>query len=98
MGGLLEIENLVVEFQTPGGVLQAVNGISYGVAPGEIVALVGESGSGKSVSALAVLGLVPTPPGRIASGHIRFDVNALLIIDAKAIRGIRGRHISIIFQ
>ena len=98
MGGLLEIENLAVEFQTPGGVLQAVNGISYGVAPGEIVAIVGESGSGKSVSALAVLGLVPQPPGRIASGHIRFDGNDLLGMDAEAIRGIRGRHISMIFQ
>ncbi len=72
MGGLLEIENLVVEFQTPGGVLQAVNGISYGVAAGEIVALVGESGSGKSVSALAVLGLVPTPPGRALWSSDRF--------------------------
>ena len=98
MGGLLEIENLAVEFQTPGGVLQAVNGISYGVAAGEIVALVGESGSGKSVSALAVLGLVPTPPGRIVSGHIRFDGDDLLSMDAKAIRDIRGRHISMIFQ
>ena len=98
MGGLLEIENLAVEFQTPGGVLQAVNGISYGVDAGEIVALVGESGSGKSVSALAVLGLVPTPPGRIASGHIRFDGNDLLSMDEEAIRGIRGRHISMIFQ
>jgi oligopeptide/dipeptide ABC transporter ATP-binding protein len=98
LGGLLEIENLVVEFQTPGGVLQAVNGISYGVDAGEIVALVGESGSGKTVSALAVLGLVPRPPGRIASGHIRFDGNDLLSMDAEALRAIRGRHISMIFQ
>ncbi len=98
MGRLLEIENLAVEFQTPSGVLQAVDGISYGVAPGEIVAIVGESGSGKSVSALAVLGLVPQPPGRIASGHIRFDGNDLLGMDAEAIRDIRGRHISMIFQ
>jgi oligopeptide/dipeptide ABC transporter ATP-binding protein len=98
LGGLLEIENLAVEFQTPGGVLQAVNGISYGVGAGEIVALVGESGSGKSVSALAVLGLVPRPPGRIVSGHIRFEGNDLLSMDSEAIRDVRGRHISMIFQ
>jgi len=95
---LLTIENLVVEFNTPAGVVQAVNGISYSVAEGEIVAIVGESGSGKSVSARAVLGLVPDPPGKIVSGSIWFDSVDLLGLDDQSIRDLRGKDISMVFQ
>jgi len=95
---LLTIENLVVEFNTPAGVVQAVNGISYYVAEGEIVAIVGESGSGKSVSARAVLGLVPDPPGKIVSGSIWFDSVDLLGLDDQSIRDLRGKDISMVFQ
>ena len=65
MSRLLEIEDLRVEFQTQTGTVKAVDGISYSVAAGETVAVVGESGCGKSVSALSVLRLVPSPPGKI---------------------------------
>ncbi|VAW14129.1 Oligopeptide transport ATP-binding protein OppD (TC 3.A.1.5.1) [hydrothermal vent metagenome] len=98
MGDLLAIDDLVVEFRTQGSVIQAVNGISYSVAAGEIVAIVGESGSGKSVSARAVLGLVPDPPGKIVSGSIRFNGTDLLGLDDRDIRDLRGKDISMVFQ
>jgi len=98
LGDLLAIDNLVVEFRSHSGVIQAVNGISYSVAAGEIVAIVGESGSGKSVSARAVLGLVPDPPGKIVSGSIRFEGTDLLGLDDRAIRKLRGKDISMVFQ
>jgi len=95
---LLVIKDLVVEFSTPVGVVQAVNGISYSVGEGEIVAIVGESGSGKTVGARAILGLVPSPPGKVVSGSISFDGTDLLGLDDKAIRDIRGKDISMVFQ
>ncbi len=95
---LLEIENLRVEFQSPGGRVQAVDGISYSVDPGSTVAVVGESGCGKSVSALAILGLVPSPPGRVTGGVVRFEGRDLLTLSDNEIRDIRGRQISMIFQ
>ena len=98
MGELLTIENLVVEFQTPAGVVQAVNSISYSVSAGEIVALVGESGSGKSVSARAILGLVPSPPGKIVGGTIVFDGTDLLGLGDEQIREMRGQDIAMVFQ
>ncbi|RMD64518.1 MAG: ABC transporter ATP-binding protein [Alphaproteobacteria bacterium] len=99
MGCLLEVENLSVEFALPGGgVVPAVNDVSYNVSEGEIIAVVGESGSGKSVSALAILGLVPQPPGRIVGGVIRFQGQNLLDLDEDGIRRVRGRKIAMIFQ
>jgi len=98
LGDLLAIDDLVVEFRTQGSVIQAVNGISYSVAAGEIVAIVGESGSGKSVSARAVLGLVPDPPGKVVSGSIRFDGTDLLGLNDRAIRDLRGKDIAMVFQ
>ncbi|MFV2034402.1 MAG: ABC transporter ATP-binding protein [Halocynthiibacter sp.] len=95
---LLAVKDLVVEFNTAGGVVRAVSGISYSVAAGEIVAIVGESGSGKTVSARAVLGLVPSPPGKVVSGSIIFDGTDLLGLDDGAIRNIRGKEISMVFQ
>jgi oligopeptide/dipeptide ABC transporter ATP-binding protein len=94
---LLEVEDLEVDFASPDGLVRAVGGISYGVAEGETVAVVGESGCGKSVSALAILGLVPSPPGRVA-GSIRFAGRDLLTLSEDEIRAVRGRQIAMIFQ
>ncbi|MCH8189620.1 MAG: ABC transporter ATP-binding protein, partial [Proteobacteria bacterium] len=98
MSHLLEIENLSVEFQSPGGRVQAVDGVSYSVDSGSTVAVVGESGCGKSVSALAILGLVPSPPGRVTDGAVRFEGRDLLTLSENEIRDIRGKQISMIFQ
>ena len=95
---LLEIRDLVTQFDTTAGTVQAVDGISYTVEEGETVAVVGESGCGKSVSALSVLRLIPNPPGRIASGSIRFMGRDLLSLDEEEIREIRGRDIGMVFQ
>jgi len=94
---LLEIENLQTHFRTPEGVNRAVDGISLTVEAGETVAIVGESGCGKTVTAYSILRLVPEPPGRIA-GAIRFEGVDLLKLDDRAMRDIRGNHISMIFQ
>ena len=95
---LLEIRDLVTQFETTAGTVQAVDGISYTVEEGETVAVVGESGCGKSVSALSVLRLIPNPPGRIASGSIHFMGRDLLSLDEEEIREIRGRDIGMVFQ
>ncbi|BBO70428.1 ABC transporter ATP-binding protein [Desulfosarcina alkanivorans] len=95
---LLEIRGLSVHFHTPEGIGRAVESVSLSIAPGETLGLVGESGCGKSVTALAVMGLVPSPPGRIAAGEIHFDGKDLLRIDPESLRRIRGRKIGMIFQ
>jgi len=95
---LLEIENLSVHFHIPEGVARAVDGISFHLAAGETIGLVGESGCGKSVTALSILGLIPSPPGRIESGKIMFSHQNLLDLDFESLRKIRGRKISMIFQ
>ena len=94
----LEIENLHVHFVTAHGRVRAVEGLSYSVRPGEMVAIVGESGSGKSVSALAVMRLLPPNTARILDGTVKFDGRSLLELDDEEMRKIRGRHISMIFQ
>ncbi|TGV06359.1 ATP-binding cassette domain-containing protein, partial [Mesorhizobium sp. M00.F.Ca.ET.186.01.1.1] len=70
---LLQVENLRVHFKTYGGEVQAVRGVTFHVDRGETLAVVGESGCGKSVTAQAIMGLIPNPPGRIVDGQIRFD-------------------------
>jgi len=95
---LLEIENLSVHFHTPEGVARAVDGLSFDLAVGETIGLVGESGCGKSVTSLSILGLIPSPPGRIESGKIMFGRQNLLDLDLESLRKIRGRQISMIFQ
>ena len=95
---LLEIENLSVHFHIPEGAARAVDGISLHLAAGETVGLVGESGCGKSVTSLSILGLIPSPPGRIESGKIMFCRQNLLDLDPESLRKIRGRQISMIFQ
>ncbi|MDP1804023.1 MAG: ABC transporter ATP-binding protein [Acidimicrobiales bacterium] len=95
---LLSIEDLRVHFHTDAGVVKAVDGISWSVTPGETLGIVGESGSGKSVSALAVMGLVPVPPARYESGRILFKGRDLIAAGEKERRAIRGKEISMIFQ
>jgi oligopeptide transport system ATP-binding protein len=95
---LLSIRDLVVEFRTEDGVVHAVDGISYDIFPGETLGIVGESGSGKSVSTLALLGLIPQPPGRIASGTAMFKGRDLLKLKKKALRDFRGKEVAMIFQ
>src|SRR6516164_5962738 len=94
---LLEVENLQTHFRTPDGINRAVDGVSFHVEEGETLAIVGESGCGKSVTAMSMLRLIPQPPGRIA-GAIRFEGRDLLALDDRAMRGIRGNDISMIFQ
>jgi oligopeptide/dipeptide ABC transporter ATP-binding protein len=98
MAKLLEIENLRTQFFTSGGVVHAVDDVSYDINEGEAVALVGESGCGKSVSALSVLRLIPWPPGRIVGGSIRFMGRDLLKLSDSEIRKVRGHQIAMVFQ
>jgi len=95
---LLQIEDLSVHFHIPEGVARAVDGVSLSLAAGETVGLVGESGCGKSVTALSILGLLPSPPAAIDSGKILFNGRNLLDLDRESLRKIRGRHIAMIFQ
>ena len=95
---LLQIEDLSVGFHLPEGVVRAVDKVSLNLARGETLGLVGESGCGKTVTSLSILGLVPSPPGRIEAGCIQFDGQNLLDMDIERLRQIRGRDISMIFQ
>ncbi len=95
---ILEIEDLVVEFATEDGAVRAVDGLSLSIGAREIVGLVGESGCGKSVTALALLGLVPSPPGRVSAGCLRFDGQELHQLDEAGLRKLRGAGIAMIFQ
>ncbi len=95
---LLEVEDLYVQFSTSRGIVRAVEGLSFHVDPGEIVAIVGESGSGKSVSALSIMRLLPRHTGRIPKGRVTFDGRDLLMLSEEQMRELRGRDISMIFQ
>ena len=95
---LLAIRGLSVHFKTNGGLGRAVDTIDLFIAPGETLGLVGESGCGKTVTAMAVMGLVPSPPGRVTGEAIRFDGLNLLDADSETRRRIRGRDMGMIFQ
>ena len=95
---VLEIDDLHVHFVTSHGTVRAVEGVAYHVNAGEMVAIVGESGSGKSVSALAVMRLLPPQSARIVKGSIKFQGRSLLDLDDDDMRQVRGRSISMIFQ
>ncbi len=97
MERLLEVRDLKTYFYLRNATVKAVDGISFWIAPGEMVGLVGESGSGKSVTALSVLRLIP-PPGRILSGQVIFQDRDLLTLPEAELNSTRGRAISMIFQ
>jgi peptide/nickel transport system ATP-binding protein len=95
---ILDIADLKTWFFTRDGIVRAVDGVSLHVMPGETLAVVGESGCGKTVTALSVLRLIPSPPGRIVSGSIRFAGRNLLKLSEAEMRQVRGNEISMIFQ
>jgi len=95
---LLEVEGLRTYFYTRGGVIRAVDDVSFSLRRGETLGIVGESGSGKSVTCYSLLGLIPKPPGKIVSGHAKFGEVDLLNCSEQILRQIRGKRISMIFQ
>ncbi len=95
---ILEVEGLRTLFFTRQGLVRAVDGLSFHVNRGEVLAIVGESGCGKSITALSVMRLVPTPPGRIESGTVKLAGRDLLALDEEEMRAVRGNDISMIFQ
>ncbi|MGF9910443.1 ABC transporter ATP-binding protein [Brevibacillus porteri] len=95
---LLTIDNLRVNFKTYGGEVQAVRGVSFYVDKGETVAIVGESGCGKSVTAQAIMGLIPNPPGKIVGGKVVFEGAQISHLPKKELLGIRGTQIGMVFQ
>ncbi len=97
MDPLLQVEGLRVAFDTPRGRALAVDGVDFALAPGETLCIVGESGCGKSVTALSVMGLVPSPPATV-TGRIRFEGRDLLGLSRRALADLRGDRLAMIFQ
>src|SRR6185436_3334177 len=95
---LLEVQGLETTFKTPDGIVHAVNGVSFQLQEGETLGVVGESGCGKSVTMLSILGLIPSPPGKIVTGSANFFGRDLLKMSVDEIREIRGAQISMVFQ
>ena len=95
---ILEVRDLCVEFQTVEGRVQAVDHLSYTLHKGEKLGIVGESGSGKSVSSLAMMQLIPNPPGRVTGGEILYKGRDLVKLSEKEMQKLRGNEISMIFQ
>ena len=95
---LLQVEDLRTYFHTRGGVVRAVDGVSFDIRKGETLGIVGESGSGKSVACYSLLRLIPQPPGRFESGRAMFDGTDLLHCSDEELRKIRGNRLSMIFQ
>ena len=98
MATLLEVKNLQTRFYTKSGIVQAVNGVSFSINEGEIVAVVGESGCGKSVTMRSIMRLVPDPPGKIEAEKVLFQGVDLFSLNEEEIRRIRGKDIAMIFQ
>ena len=95
---LLEVDDLATHFFTRDGIVRAVDGVSFTVRRGEVLAIVGESGCGKSVTSLSIMRLIASPPGRIVRGRVLFEGRDLLQLSEPEMRGIRGDAISMIFQ
>src|SRR5213080_458731 len=95
---LLEIDNLNIAFETSRGDVRPVRDVSFTIYPGQTVALVGESGCGKSVTAMSILRLIPSPPGKVLGGQINFDGRDLLHLSEREMRSVRGKEIAMIFQ
>ena len=96
-GPLLEVRDLCVEFPTRHGTLRALDGVSFDIAPGEILGIVGESGAGKSLTGAAIIGLLE-PPGRVCGGQILFESQRIDDLRSDAMRLLRGKQIGAIFQ
>jgi peptide/nickel transport system ATP-binding protein len=94
---LLDVQNLTVSFAGPRSTVNAVDDVSFRIAPGETLGLVGESGSGKSVTAFSILRLLQ-PPGRVTGGRVLFEGRDLLTLSEREMREVRGARISLIFQ
>src|SRR5215470_15218998 len=95
---VLEIRDLVTEFRTEHGMIRAVDGVSFAIGARSTLGVVGESGCGKSVTALSVMRLIASPPGRIAAGKITYAGADLLALPEPEMRRIRGNRIAMIFQ
>ncbi len=95
---LLQVRNLKTHFMTKRGWLKAVDGISYDIPRGKMVALVGESACGKSVSAYSLIRLIPEPPGKILAGEVIYEGRDLLKLKPEEIRHVRGKRIAVVFQ
>ena len=95
---LLEIRDLCVEFHVHKGIAKVIKNLDFHVRKNETLGIVGESGCGKSMTALAILGMIPVPPGKIASGSITYKGEDLLKVNKRKIRQIRGNQITMIFQ
>jgi len=98
MEPLLEVKNLKTQFFTQDGVVKAVDDVSFSVLPGETLGIVGESGCGKSITAMSIMRLIPTPPGRIVNGSINFEGEDILGMSDEEMRSVRGNKIAMIFQ
>ena len=98
MSALLDVRALKTFFQVEGGEFPAVDGISFSIDTGRTLGIVGESGCGKTMTALSLMRLVPSPPGRIVAGSIKLDGKDILALDEAAMRDVRGNEISMIFQ
>jgi oligopeptide/dipeptide ABC transporter ATP-binding protein len=95
---LLELRDLNIAFNTDRGEIRPVRDVSYSIYPGQTLAVVGESGCGKSVTALSILRLIPTPPGKVLSGEVIMEGRDLLQLPEREMRSVRGREIAMIFQ
>jgi peptide/nickel transport system ATP-binding protein len=95
---LLDVDGLKTYFFLRGGILKAVDGVSFQLKPHETLAIVGESGCGKSMTALSLMRLIPDPPGRIVGGSVKLAGTDLVGLDERAMRAVRGKDISMIFQ
>jgi oligopeptide transport system ATP-binding protein len=95
---ILDVQGLETTFKTPDGVVHAVNGVSFGLGEGETLGVVGESGCGKSVTMLSIMGLIPSPPGRIEAGKAIFAGQDLVKMSREELRHVRGAQIAMIFQ
>ncbi|NWG18607.1 MAG: ABC transporter ATP-binding protein [Chloroflexi bacterium] len=94
----MEVKDLVTRFYTQEGTVYAVNGVSYRLHEGETLGVVGESGSGKSVHVLSIMGLIPTPPGKVERGEVHFRGRDLLKLSQEEMRSVRGAEVAMIFQ
>ena len=95
---ILEVKDLTIQYKTDLEVVEAVNHLSFSIRENETLGLVGETGAGKTTTALGIMRIIPTPPGKICSGEILFHGEDLLKKNERAMRDIRGGQISMIFQ